>query len=327
MRIAIVVDIFAFKHASGIFTWILHTVRLGQRIGFSVDLIVPAPYKNFMRNHTLSETYKYLTENYPIDVHFTEGENPLDCSANMFEQYLKHKRPTIFVNCNAEDMKYGPWDTHGVPLIMYQHTGAHVYENRNIIESALSIQPDALSFVITEQAVDILKEDDIPAIYVPQPFYPTYIPDNTVVKQNRAIIISGGYAFKRDNLAIMLCAANNIDFVGYGGRREFEHVSNDRVVRELAQSQALVHMSMSEMLPYNILEASLSCNTVVDMRMEWVKPLKDKLNIIPIDPLSADAFKWAFEQPKLDTFKLKQWQEECECVWRETLSSLSDSVL
>lgn len=326
MRIAVCNDIYSFKLASGIYVWYEHFFRMLNELGIhDIDMLVPCSEERFFATPQIVAAYEPY-RNGSIRFHFAPpGLTREESYGAYVNEYLAHYTPDLIVATNAEECIIARWHTRGIPIAIYQHTGRHVYKDSAIIESACSFQENVHSLVISDLAGAVLDRRGLRNSVQFQPYYAPRRAEK--LGEEYMITCTGGYACKRDELAIDLCERNNIPLKGLGRYPGFDLVPNDEVYLHLQRARCMVHMSTEDMVPYAFLEAAQYCNIICDVNQMWVHGLNMyHLPVFRVDPYNSRQIAQIYEMQHIKSFDPEEHHERFIEGWRAYFSGLFRTI-
>lgn len=326
MRIAICNDVYSFKLASGIYVWYGHFVKMLYELGITdIDMLVPCSAEKFYASPQIVVAHQPFKD-MGIRFHFAPPDLSREESYGAYvNEYLCHNTPDLFVVCNAEEMLIADWDTRGIPIAIYQHTGRHVYKDNFIIAEACRRQQNVHSIVISDMGGAILDRQGLRNSVQYQPYYPARKAEK--LGADYMITCTGGYSCKRDELSVEMCERMNIPLKGLGRYPGFELVTNDEVYLHLQRARCMIHMSTEDMVPYAFLEAAQYCNIICDVNQMWVHGLNMyHLPVFRIDPSNTRQVAQIYEMDHCKSFDVEEHHERFINGWREYFSGLFRTI-
>ncbi len=321
MRVAIINDIFSFKLASGIYVWYFHFIKMLKELGITeIDMICPVREEKFHGYDLIKPAYANF-EGLGVEFHFSSATTLISSYETLLDDYLEKHRPDLIISCNAEELLYKKWDTKGIPIAIYQHTGRHIYKDVHILDKAYAMQDNVHSICISDLAGSVLEHHGHKHTVQLQPYYPARKAKES--SREYMITLSGGYECKRDDLSIEICDRIGAPLKGLGRHPQFELVNNDDVYKYLEKARCMIHMSYEDMVPYAFLEAAQYCNIICDVHQTWVHGLRMySLPVWRVDPADTKQIRTIYDMELTKVFDPEEHRERFLDGWRKYFSGM-----
>lgn len=213
----------------------------------------------------------------------------------------------------------------GVPCYYYGHFPDDIFDVGNmkdISADVLAFHRDnlkrrgAMRFLSSTHTAVSRYSKFGPALYAPMPcqnYFATSAPGSKKIWVN-----SGNYARKRLELMTQIATAAGFEIVKADGVSAF-----DAIVEGAVNCAVMLHLSVSDIMPYAVLEACGAMHVVLADDAEWANELPiTNYSKIPVNDISASAKLLKRIVNKAATFRgddMMAYSSEVEAIWQEIL--------